>query len=149
MRWPVRGKFRVTSRFGSRVDPVTKEPGKFHNGIDIGGLPQGHPIHAPSAGTVSKAWFDDVFGGGNSVVFVHIDGKYRTGYAHLAKYVVKAGDQLEEGDLIGYVGNTGSHTTAVHLHFSMYTKKNGKWVKTDPLTVLDVEKPDPDAEILS
>jgi murein DD-endopeptidase MepM/ murein hydrolase activator NlpD len=130
MKWPVEGNFRVTSKFGYRIDPVTKANTQFHSGIDIGGLPKRHPIIAPSAGVVSKVWFDTKFGGGNSVVFIHEDGKYKT-----------------EGDLIGYLGNTGAHTTGVHLHFSMYTKKNGKWVKTDPLTVLDVEKEDPSAEI--
>jgi murein DD-endopeptidase MepM/ murein hydrolase activator NlpD len=147
MKWPVEGNFRVTSKFGYRIDPVTKANTQFHSGIDIGGLPKRHPIIAPSAGVVSKVWFDTKFGGGNSVVFIHEDGKYKTGYAHLDEAAVKPGDKLEEGDLIGYLGNTGAHTTGVHLHFSMYTKKNGKWVKTDPLTVLDVEKEDPSAEI--
>lgn len=116
---------QVSSGFGQRAAPM---PGAStdHNGIDLP-APKGTPVYAAADGTVKNAWNDTKAGGGNSVVLTHAD-KMASGYAHLDSYTVKPGQQVKQGDLIGYVGSTGT-ATGPHLHFTV-TGADGK--KIDP-----------------
>ncbi len=116
---------QVSSGFGQRAAPM---PGAStnHNGIDLP-APRGTPVYASADGTVKNAWNDTKAGGGNSVVLSH-SGNMASGYAHLDSYTVKPGQQVKQGDLIGYVGSTGT-ATGPHLHFTV-TGPDGK--KIDP-----------------
>jgi murein DD-endopeptidase MepM/ murein hydrolase activator NlpD len=110
---PLSGKLKITSPFGWR----NFGGGQFHNGVDL--VPtntikvEGTPIIAPLAGTISDNYFNDR--GGNQVV---IDSGFaKFGFAHLqSKSPLKKGDKVKKGQLIGYLGNTGTSTGA-HLHF--------------------------------
>ena len=107
---------RVSSPFGYRWHPVT---GKWamHNGIDLSS-PQGTPIYASRSGTVTIAKYSST--GGNYVTVNHGDG-YSSSYLHMTHYVVKVGDYVKAGQLLGYVGSTG-RSTGPHLHFSISYK---------------------------
>ena len=106
------------SAFGLRFHPILQY-WRPHNGVDLG-APTGTPIYAAQSGTVMQAGPNGGFG--NFVLIGHgnlIDGKYvTTGYAHQSRIVVGAGEKVERGQLIGYVGNTGLSTTP-HLHFEL------------------------------
>jgi len=116
--WPVNGP--VTSPFGYRW-------GRLHAGIDIG-APYGTPIHAAAAGTVVLAAWT---GGYGNYTCIDHGGGLATCYAHQSSYAVSAGAQVSQGQVIGYVGNTG-HSFGPHLHFEV--RINGNPV--DPLGYL-------------
>lgn len=99
--------YSISSPFGIRG-------GEFHRGLDMAAS-QGEPIHASKAGTVVKAEFHPSWG--NHVVIQHEDGMTSL-YAHQQEYVVHAGDQVKQGQLIGYVGSTGNSSGA-HLHLEI------------------------------
>lgn len=106
------------SAFGLRFHPILKY-WRPHNGVDMG-APTGTPIYAAQAGTVLRAGTNGGFG--QYTLISHgslIDGKLTTtGYAHQSRILVSAGQRVERGQLIGYVGNTGLSTTP-HLHFEL------------------------------
>lgn len=116
----------VSSGFGKRVRP-NANASEDHKGIDYA-APVGTPIYATADGTVEKAYNDKL--GGNTVVLNHGE-KRTTGYMHMDRYVVQPGDNVKQGQLIGYVGQTGN-ATGPHLHFSM-TDSKGRLM--DPSTV--------------
>ena len=99
----------------------------MHQGIDIG-VPTGTPIHAAAAGTVIYCGWES--GYGNLVVIDH-GGNLATAYGHQSSIAVACGQQVAQGDVIGYVGCTG-HCTGPHLHFEV--RINGAPV--DPLGYL-------------
>jgi murein DD-endopeptidase MepM/ murein hydrolase activator NlpD/GH24 family phage-related lysozyme (muramidase) len=120
---PLIGK-RISSRFGLRVDPTNPSKMQGHGGVDIADS-IGTPVKSPYDGTVIQAAFDNVHGGGNSIRITHTN-KFTTGYCHLSQMLVKKGDKVKKGDIIGKVGNTGGHTTGPHLHFTVTTPANEK-----------------------
>lgn len=115
--WPVPCSTRVTSRFGPRVDPITGAAGTQHDGIDIDGFGNaGNAIVAADSGTVARA--ESMGGYGNCVIIDH--GNYtQTLYAHMSGFAVSAGDWVEQGQTIGYLGDTG-RATGVHCHFEIH-----------------------------
>jgi murein DD-endopeptidase MepM/ murein hydrolase activator NlpD len=103
--WPLDGF--VTSGFGPRW-------GRMHTGIDIA-APAGTPIHAAKAGEVIYAgWIN---GYGNTVIVDHGDG-VATLYGHQSRLGSTEGQQLNQGDVLGFVGSTG-HSTGNHCHFEI------------------------------
>ena len=110
---PVSG-YTITSPFGMRVHPIYKYPLK-HNGIDMA-CPQGTPIYATRAGTVTTASYQ-AGGAGYYVSINHGDG-FGSIYMHMTNYVVSKGQKVTAGQLIGYVGSTGL-STGPHLHFGV------------------------------
>jgi murein DD-endopeptidase MepM/ murein hydrolase activator NlpD len=116
--WPVAGP--VTSPFGMRW-------GRMHEGIDIG-APTGYPIHAAAAGTVIYCGWEEGYG---NLVVLDNGGDLSTAYAHQSSIAVGCGQQVNQGDVIGYVGCTG-HCYGPHLHFEV--RINGTAV--DPLSYL-------------
>jgi len=125
--WPLSGSYRITSRFGYRLDPFTGVPSS-HTGIDLA-MPQGTPIKAAMSGKIAVVGYTNVYG--NYVIIDHENG-YQTLYAHLQKPApVKKGQRVAQGTRIGAVGNTG-YSTGPHLHFTVY--KNGRLI--DPESVL-------------
>jgi murein DD-endopeptidase MepM/ murein hydrolase activator NlpD len=124
-RRPVQGGGRLASRFGWRIHPIFHTR-KLHTGVDLAS-PRGTPIYAAGDGIVEKAGWSS--GYGNYTLIRHVNG-YETGYGHQSKIIVKPGDKVRQGQLIGYVGSTGN-STGNHLHFEI--KINGNYV--DPLSV--------------
>ena len=103
LMWPVGGS--VTSEFGSRW-------GRLHAGIDISAR-TGTPIRAAKAGEVIMAGSQ---GGYGNVVIVDHGGGLTTLYAHQSRIAARDGQQVAQGEVLGYVGSTG-HSTGPHLHF--------------------------------
>jgi murein DD-endopeptidase MepM/ murein hydrolase activator NlpD len=104
---------RITSTFGARRDPINGRYRK-HQGVDIA-APAGSPISAAAEGTVIFAGRQR--GYGNTVVIAHADGR-QTRYAHAARLLVAAGEQVAAGQTIATVGRTG-RATGPHLHFEV------------------------------
>lgn len=106
------------SPFGMRFHPILKY-WRMHNGTDFGAS-TGTPLYAAADGIVLKSGPNGGFG--NFVLIGHdqsINGRYvTTGYAHQSRIVVKVGQRVRQGQLIGYVGSTGLSTTP-HLHFEV------------------------------
>lgn len=109
---PVSGK--LTSPFGMRVHPVLGYE-RMHNGIDLAAA-QGTPIYATRAGKVTTCSYQ-AGGAGNYVSINHLDG-FSSIYMHMTHYVVSPGQNVSQGQLIGYVGSTGI-STGPHLHFGI------------------------------
>lgn len=118
---------RISSKFSkSRFHPVHKVY-RPHHGVDYA-APSGTPVHSVADGTVTFAGWDRG-GGGNTLKIKHA-GNMETGYLHLKSFAkgIKVGTRVSQGQLIGYVGSTGS-STGPHLDFRI--KKNGTPI--DPL----------------
>jgi len=112
---------RLSSFYGYRIDPIYKIK-KIHAGVDFS-APKGTPVYATGEGIVIRARHSRR-GYGNQVEIDHGYG-YETFYAHLNKFIVKKGDKVKRGQIIGYVGNTGK-STAPHLHYEV--RKNNHTV---------------------
>ena len=112
---PVSGK--ISSRFGKRTDPVNKKKA-IHEGVDIKGK-RGDRILATASGKVIKAMKNG--GYGNYVEIDHGNG-YITAYAHMQNYLVKKGERVKQGQVIGQVGSTG-RSTGPHLHYEIQLNK--------------------------
>lgn len=110
--------YQVTSPFGLRW-------GTLHPGVDLA-KPEGTPYYAAHAGTVTLArWYG---GCGNAIIIDHGQG-LETQYCHSSKLMVKEGQQVKAGDLLGLVGDTG-YSFGPHLHFEVHI--NGQTVDPVP-----------------
>lgn len=109
---PVQG--RVTSGFGSRRHPILGYR-RMHSGMDFG-APYGAPIYAVTDGTIAMAGYN---GGYGRFVRINHDGNLASGYAHMSRIAVTAGQRVRRGQIIGYVGSTGL-STGPHLHYELY-----------------------------
>ena len=105
---------RMASGYGYRIHPIYKTR-KMHWGMDFS-APKNTPVYATGNGTISKAKRSKR-GYGNQVRIDHGYG-YETFYAHLNKFTVKLNQKVFRGDLIGYIGNSGT-STAPHLHYEV------------------------------
>lgn len=123
--WPVHGW--VTSPFGNRTSPFSGIM-KFHEGMDIAAQ-TGTPVVSPADGVVIKAGFST--GYGNMVEISHGYG-IRTIFGHNTRLNVKAGQRVKRGDVISYVGDTGT-STGPHLHYEV--RLNG--LPVNPIKYLD------------
>ena len=119
---------RIASGYGWRVHPIYKTK-RMHSGIDFS-ADKGTSIMATADGVISKTEFlKDSYG---KFVVINHGGGYETIYYHMNEYIVKEGDKVKEGDIIGFVGNTG-RSTGPHLHYEVH--KDGKAV--DPKLYID------------
>lgn len=123
--WPTNSTRYVTCPYGYRICPFHGE--EYHNGCDIG-APYGSAILAAKSGTVIQAGWNG--GYGISVMIQH-EGGLVTLYGHMCDWNVSAGQQVSQGQTIGWCGSTGNSTGA-HIHYSMY--KNDSLM--DPLPYL-------------
>lgn len=116
---------RISSLFGYRRHPVYKDR-RFHGGVDYA-APTGTAIYASGAGKVEMARY--VNGYGNYVKIRH-NSEYETAYGHMSKFGegIRAGVNVKQGQIIGYVGSTG-RSTGPHLHFEILRKGQ----RIDPL----------------
>lgn len=109
---------RMASGYGYRIHPIYKTR-KYHWGMDFS-APKGTPVYATGNGKVEKVKRSRR-GYGNQVKIDHGFG-YKTFYAHLQKYTVRKNQKVKRGDVIGYVGTSGT-STAPHLHYEVIKGK--------------------------
>ena len=124
MKTPINGA-RLSSGFGNRKHPILGFT-KHHNGTDFA-APTGTPVMASGNGTVIKAGW---CGNGGNCVRIRHNSSYTTGYGHLSKFATKSGRRVRQGQIIGYVGNTGM-STGPHLHYTV--SYNGKFINSQKL----------------
>lgn len=123
-QWPLPSGYNtLSSLFGGRIHPITGKPNN-HTGIDVP-APGGTSIYAAKSGVVTISVKQGSYG--NYVVISHSDGT-STLYAHMSKRAVSVGQTVKQGQVIGYVGTTGS-STGNHLHFEV--RVNG--IRKDPV----------------
>ncbi len=109
--WPVKGW--ITSGYGKRASPLTGEPGR-HMGVDIANEAN-TPIRVTADGMVTYAGWQTGYG---RVIVVEHGFGYSTRYGHCARIDVKVGDEIQRGQIIGYVGSTG-RSTGSHVHYEV------------------------------
>lgn len=125
--FPVSGP--ISSSFGMRVDPINGDL-TFHSGVDVEAT-VGTPVSAWFNGTVVVAEENNETKGNNVTLAL---GDVKTSYLHLSKIAVKEGQQVKQGDIIGYVGSTG-RSTGPHLHLILNIQGND----VDPALILGGE----------
>jgi murein DD-endopeptidase MepM/ murein hydrolase activator NlpD len=125
---PIAAEFATTSPFGTRRTYSVADIGNFHAGQDFG-APEGVAVTAPAPGVVVLT--EELAVRGNAVILDHGGGVF-TGYWHLSEVKVAPGQQVNTGDVIGAVGNTGLSTGA-HLHWEL--RIDG--VAVDPMQFID------------
>ena len=124
MKTPINGA-RLSSGFGKRKHPILGFT-KHHNGTDFA-APTGTPIMASGNGTVIKAGW---CGNGGKCVRIRHNTSYTTGYGHMSKIATRTGRRVRQGQIIGYVGNTGM-STGPHLHYTV--SYNGNFINSQKL----------------
>lgn len=128
LKAPFRYDQRISSGFNpNRFHPVLKRR-RPHNGVDYA-APYGTPVLSVGNGTVSRAGY---YGSAGRMVEVKYSNAYKAKYMHLSKFAkgVRSGTHVKQGEVIGYVGNTG-RVTGTHLHYGLY--RNNRPV--NPLTI--------------
>ncbi len=108
----------MVSGFGYRIHPIYKTT-KLHEGCDFA-APYGSAIYATGNGVVNMA---EAHGGYGLHVVVNHGYGYQTLYGHMSKIAVRPGQSVKRGQLLGYVGSTGT-STSPHLHYEVI--KGGK-----------------------
>ncbi|MCP4394109.1 MAG: peptidoglycan DD-metalloendopeptidase family protein [Alphaproteobacteria bacterium] len=121
------GRRRISSPFGMRKHPILRRK-RMHWGIDYV-APSGTPIPAAGDGVIEVAKRNGAYG---KFIKIRHNNKFKTAYAHMKGYTkgIKSGKRIKQGDVIGYVGNTG-RSTGPHLHYEVH--KYGK--RVNPLRV--------------
>ncbi len=127
--FPVVGGGKVTSRFGPRLDPFTVSLA-FHSGVDIPKFP-GTPIRATASGVVDFAGWTPGYG---FVTKIKHSYGFMSFYAHqISMPLVKDGEDVRQGQIIGHVGSTG-RSVGYHLHYEV--RNNGSYVNPEPYLFL-------------
>ncbi|MDR3275678.1 MAG: M23 family metallopeptidase [Treponema sp.] len=115
--WPIKGGIgHISMYFGQNENPFSGQY-YIHKGIDLSTYRTGDPILATADGqVVTVEW--DIDGFGLYVIIKHKHGFY-TRYAHMNSTSVRVGQRVQQGDVIGFIGNTGL-TTGPHLHYEVH-----------------------------
>jgi murein DD-endopeptidase MepM/ murein hydrolase activator NlpD len=113
-RSPLTTDYRLTSRFGGRVDPLTHSSA-YHTGLDMAAYHRA-PVVTTATGTVSFSGWKG--GYGRTIEIDHGNG-FKTRYGHLSQIQVDVGDMVSAGDPIGSMGSTG-RSTGTHLHYEVW-----------------------------
>lgn len=121
---------RITSYFGYRNIDV-EGASTYHKGVDIG-APIGTPVFTVADGTVTTV--SNSFGTGGKAVVVNHENGAVSWYLHLNDFAVNVGDEVKQGDVVGFVGNTGV-SSGPHLHFEFRVNN----VPIDPLSIITGE----------
>jgi murein DD-endopeptidase MepM/ murein hydrolase activator NlpD len=132
LRTPVDGA-RITSGFGMRFHPLLGYT-RMHQGIDFG-VPVGTPVYAAGDGVVEEARMASGYG---RWLKIRHSGGWETGYGHLSRWAVRAGQRVRQGEIVAYSGNTG-RSTGPHLHYEVMEggqKLNPKGAKVPQGTIL-------------
>ncbi len=129
--WPIKGGIgHISMYFGQNENPFTGQ-WYIHKGLDISTYRQGDPVVATANGQVVTV-DNDVGGFGLYIIIKHKHGFY-TRYAHLQKFAVSKGDKVQQGQVVGYIGNTGL-STGPHLHYEVHIGSD----VVDPLKYLNI-----------
>lgn len=104
---------RLHTIFGMRFHPLLGYV-RPHKGLDFT-APHGTPVYATGDGRVDNSYYSSSFG---NVIYLNHGFGFETRYAHLSKYIVQPGDKVKRGQIIGYVGNTGT-SVSDHLHYEV------------------------------
>jgi murein DD-endopeptidase MepM/ murein hydrolase activator NlpD len=116
--WPIRGGIgHISMYFGQNINPFTGQY-YIHKGIDLSTYRSGDPIVATADGQVVTLEYDAVGGFGYYIIIKHKHGFY-TRYAHLQSFKATKGQRVQQGEVIGYIGNTGL-STGPHLHYEIH-----------------------------
>ncbi len=118
---------RISDGWGLRVHPIRNEI-EFHYGLDIANEP-GTPVYATAAGTVTTTDYETSYG--KRIIIKHGNG-YETLYGHLYSYLVRSGDQVIKGQIIGLMGSSGI-STGPHLHYEVHNND----AKMNPVAYLN------------
>jgi murein DD-endopeptidase MepM/ murein hydrolase activator NlpD len=114
--WPIKGGIgHISMFFGQNENPFGGQY-YIHKGIDLSTYRQGDPIVTTADGQVVTIDWDQGFG--NYIIIKHKHGFY-TRYAHLLSVKVTTGQRVQQGEVIGYIGNTGL-STGPHLHYEVH-----------------------------
>lgn len=128
--WPLAGGIgHFSMYFGRNKHPITGVT-YLHKGLDISNFRSGDPILCTANGQVVLVEYNPAYG--NTVVVKHKHGFY-TRYAHLQAFRVQKGQYLEQGDIVGFVGNTGI-STGPHLHYEVHIGSD----VVDPMSYLNI-----------
>jgi murein DD-endopeptidase MepM/ murein hydrolase activator NlpD len=115
--WPIKGGIgHISMFFGQNENPFTGQY-YIHKGIDLSTYRQGDAIVAAADGQVVTVDYDAT-GFGNYVIIKHKHGFY-TRYGHMQQFRVTTGQRVQQGETIGYIGNTGL-STGPHLHYEVH-----------------------------
>jgi murein DD-endopeptidase MepM/ murein hydrolase activator NlpD len=118
--------YRLTSSFGMRVSPISGKT-SMHGGLDLA-APMGTDVYAARGGIISESGNSPIYG--NYIIITHKNG-WTSLYGHLSAILTKLQSNVQTGELIGRVGNTGL-STGPHLHFEL--RQNG--APQDPSSLL-------------
>ncbi len=130
--WPIKGGIgHISMAFGQNRHPITGQ-WYIHTGIDLSTGRKGDPIMATADGQVIMVANDS--GWGNYVLVKHKHGFF-TRYAHLDSFRVTMGEQVQKGQVIGYIGNTGI-STGPHLHYEVHIGAD----VVDPMKYLNIKR---------
>jgi murein DD-endopeptidase MepM/ murein hydrolase activator NlpD len=114
--WPIKGGIgHISMYFGQNENPFTGQY-YIHKGIDLSTYRQGDPIVATADGQIVTMEYSPDFG--NFIIIKHKHGFY-TRYAHMLSFRVTKGQRVQQGEVIGYIGNTGL-STGPHLHYEVH-----------------------------
>ena len=143
MRLPFSFK-KITGRFGTLSEFRRRNNMQPHSGVDFA-MPQGTPIPAIAKGTVVLNQFSKVLGHVLVQRVMSKDGEiWFVGYCHLEFVGVPIGTKVQEGDIIGRVGNSGTASTGAHLHMTVSKELKGVFgptsVKVDPIEFIKANK---------
>ena len=105
----------ITSPFGVRIDPITKQK-HWHNGIDIGVKHPQTIVYCTADGIVEALGYHSSKG---AYITIQHDDDFQTKYFHLDNIFIRRGEEVKQGQKIGIVGNTGK-STAIHLHYEIH-----------------------------
>lgn len=114
---PLKEEYRISDRYGYRTHPISGKR-QFHRGLDMAAM-YAATVHTTASGTVTFAGVTP--GYGKTVVVTHRFG-FQTRYAHLTLVYTRKGAEVEKGDVIGFVGSTGT-STGNHLHYEVIKNK--------------------------
>lgn len=109
---------RLHMTYGTRLHPIFNIV-RDHKGLDFSAS-KGTPVYATGDGKIEMAYFSSTFG---NVIYVNHGYGYETRYAHLSKFAVTQGQRVKRGQVIGYVGNTGTSVSS-HLHYEVLFNGN-------------------------
>jgi len=128
--WPIKGGIgHISMYYGQNENPFYGS-WYLHKGLDISTFRQGDAIVATADGKVANIGYDPSYG--NNIILEHMHGFF-TRYAHLQSFRVQKGQKVQQGQIIGYLGNTGL-TTGPHLHYEVHLGTE----TIDPLRFLNI-----------
>lgn len=105
---------KISSNYGWRIHPITGKR-TFHDGVDIA-VPVGTALYSAVKGTVIKSFYSD---SGGNMITIENDSGWQITFMHMDSRTVSVGQRIEQGQLVGYSGNTGN-STGPHLHIRVH-----------------------------